>query len=69
MQQRNHEKSCIDPEAAKNLGGRVNDHLRYKLVILCVQKTTISSVDQLNRPKNAYRKSPAITDGLIMPEL
>ena len=30
---------CIDAAAAKNLGGRVNDHLRYKLVNLCVQKT------------------------------
>ena len=30
---------CIDAAAAKNLGGRVNDHLRYKLVNLRVQKT------------------------------
>ena len=30
---------CIDAAAAKNLGGRVNDHLRYKLVSLRVQKT------------------------------
>ena len=30
---------CIDATAAKNLGGRVNDHLRYKLVSLRVQKT------------------------------
>ena len=30
---------CIDAATAKNLGGRVNDHLRYKLVSLRVQKT------------------------------
>ena len=30
---------CIDAAAAKNLEGRVNDHLRYKLVSLRVQKT------------------------------
>ena len=30
---------CIDAAAAKNLGGRVNDHLRYKLVSLRFQKT------------------------------
>lgn len=32
-------RGCIDATAAKDLGGRVNDHLRYKLVTLRVQKT------------------------------